>query len=70
MRRALAVALTSLAAPATALAANPYNDTDLSPSPVLDKALIAHEHAKRARRLDVGRQARGDAWVPGGDRRL
>jgi hypothetical protein len=49
MRRALAVALTSLAAPATALAANPYNDTDLSPSPVLDKALIAHEHAKRAR---------------------
>jgi hypothetical protein len=49
MRRALAIALTVLAAPATALAANPYHNTDLKPSPVLDKALFAHEHAKRVR---------------------
>jgi hypothetical protein len=50
MRRALALALTSLAVPSVALAANPYHRTDLTPSPVLDKALIAHEHAKRVRR--------------------
>jgi hypothetical protein len=49
MRRALAIALTTLAAPATALAAMPYNDADLTPSPVLDKALIAHQHAEKAR---------------------
>jgi hypothetical protein len=64
MRRALAIALTSLAAPATALAANPYNDTDLKPSPVLDKALIAHEHAKRARKAD-GKQADAAVAIPG-----
>ena len=52
MRRALAVALTALAAPATALAAKPFNDRDLKPSPVLDKALIAHQHAKRVRARD------------------
>jgi hypothetical protein len=49
MRRGLAVALTSLAVPGVAAAANPYEETDLTPSPVLDKALIAHEHAKRVR---------------------
>jgi Transglycosylase-like domain len=64
MRRALAVALTSLAAPATALAANPYKATDLKPSPVLDKALIAHEHAKRARKADR-KQADAPIAIPG-----
>ena len=50
MRRALAIALISLAAPATALAAEkPFHNEDLKSSPVLDKALIAHEHAKRVR---------------------
>jgi hypothetical protein len=49
MRRALAIALTTLAAPATALAAKPFNDSDLPSSPVLDKSLIAHQHAKKAR---------------------
>ena len=50
MRRALAIALTSLAAPATALAAEkPFHNEDLTPSPALDKALIAHEYAKRVR---------------------
>ena len=52
MRRALAVALTALAAPATALASKPFNDHDLKPSPLLDKALIADQHAKRARARD------------------
>jgi hypothetical protein len=32
-----------------AVAANPYDQTELTLSPVLDKALIAHEHAKRVR---------------------
>jgi hypothetical protein len=49
MRRALAIALATVAAPSTALAAKPYNDENLTPTPVLDKALIAHQHAKRAR---------------------
>jgi Transglycosylase-like domain len=51
MRRALAIALTSLAMPATALAAEkPFHNEGLTPSPVLDKALMAHEYAKRARK--------------------
>lgn len=50
MRRALAIALISLAAPASALAAEkPFNDEDLTPTPVLDKALLAHQNAKRQR---------------------
>lgn len=49
MRRVLAIALTTLAAPATALAATPFTNHDLLSSPVLDKSLIAHQHAKRAR---------------------
>ncbi|HEX6713622.1 MAG TPA: transglycosylase family protein [Thermoleophilaceae bacterium] len=55
MRRALAVALTTLAAPATALAAKPFNDEDLAPSPLLDKALMAHQTAKKARAADAKR---------------
>jgi hypothetical protein len=57
MRRALAVALTALATPSMALAAKPYNDNDLAPTPVLDKALIAHQHAKKARANEAKRQA-------------
>jgi hypothetical protein len=49
MRRALAIALTTLAAPGAALAAKPFNDDDLAPSPVLDKSLMAHQRAKKAR---------------------
>src|SRR3954453_22048892 len=49
MRRALAIALTTLAAPATALAAKPFDDADLVPSPALDKARMAHDHAQKAR---------------------
>ena len=66
MRRALAIALTTLAAPATALAAKPYNDTDLTSSPVLDKALIAHQHAKRerARHAKRERQAAASVAIP------
>jgi hypothetical protein len=61
MRRALAIALTTLAAPATALAAKPFNDNDLTPSPVLDKALFAHQHAQKARDRAERRTARNDA---------
>jgi Transglycosylase-like domain len=51
MRRALAIALTSLAVPATALAAEkPFHNEDLTPSPMLDKALMAHEHMQRIRK--------------------
>ena len=49
MRRALAIALMALAAPATALATKPYNDEHLTPTPALDKALMAHQHATRMR---------------------
>jgi hypothetical protein len=61
MRRALAIALTTLAAPATALAAKPFNDEDLAPSPVLDKALIAHQHAQRLRARAADRSAARDS---------
>lgn len=55
MRRALAIALTSLAVPGTALAAEkPFHDKEMPTSPMLDKALRAHERAKRQR----DRQAR------------
>jgi hypothetical protein len=54
MRRALALALTtSLAVPGTAVAAKPFQDTDLPPTPVIDKALIAHQRAAKARRDDA-----------------
>jgi Transglycosylase-like domain len=54
MRRALALALTtSLAVPATAVAAKPFQDPDLSPTPFLDKSLIAHQRAAKARRDDA-----------------
>jgi Transglycosylase-like domain len=49
MRQAIAIALTTLGLPATALAASPYEDSDLKPTPVLDKALIAHHRAHKAR---------------------
>ena len=53
MRRALALALTtSLAVPATAVAAKPFQDTDLAPTPGIDKSLIAHQRAAKARRDD------------------
>jgi hypothetical protein len=64
MRRALAIALTTLAAPATTLAAKPYNDTNLASSPVLDKALIAHQHAKRERARHAKRQAPAAVAIP------
>jgi hypothetical protein len=57
MRRALAIALTTLAAPATALAAKPFHEHDLTPSPVLDKSLIAHQYAKKARARHERREA-------------
>jgi resuscitation-promoting factor RpfB len=60
MRRALAFALTSLALPPAALASKPFNEGDLVSSPVLDKSLIAHQHAKRAR---AARAATQDARV-------
>jgi hypothetical protein len=63
MRRALAIALTALAVPATAAAAKPYNDEDLTPTPVLDKALIAHQHAKKARATRQSSDA--SAAIPG-----
>ena len=56
MRRALAFALTSLALPSAALASKPFNEKDLVSSPVLDKTLIAHQHAKRARAAHTARQ--------------
>ena len=61
MRRALAIALTTLAAPSTALAAKPFNDHDLTPSPMLDKSLIAHQYAKNARARHERREAARDA---------
>ena len=64
MRRALAIALTTLAAPATALAAKPFDDHDLRPTPVLDKALLAHQHAKRERARHAKRQAAAPVAIP------
>src|SRR5213080_1328046 len=64
MRRALALALTtSLAVPATAVAAKPFTDTDLSPTPVIDKSLIAHQRAAKARRDDA--RANAPLAIPG-----
>jgi hypothetical protein len=57
MRRALALALTSLALPSAALASKPYNDSDLQPSPLLDKSLIAHQHAKKIRKAHAATHA-------------
>src|SRR4051794_31713223 len=60
MRRALATALTALVLPSAALAAKPFEDESLTPSPALDKALMAHQHARKARaqhaRLVAARQ--------------
>src|SRR3954454_22764462 len=57
MRRALAIALTTLAAPSTALAEKPFNDADLAPSPALDKARMAHDFAQKGReRAQKGRE--------------
>ena len=64
MRRALALALTSLAVPATALAAEkPFHNQDLTPTPVLDKALLAHQNAKRQRERHA-RRAEQPAAIP------
>jgi hypothetical protein len=57
MRRVLAIALTTLAVPSAALAAQPFNDEALPSSPVLDKALMAHQHAKKARAEHAERTA-------------
>jgi hypothetical protein len=51
MRRALATALITMATPATAVAAKPYRNHELTPTPVLDKAFVAHQRAQKARRL-------------------
>jgi hypothetical protein len=63
MRRALAIALISLAAPATALATHPYKDRNLDSSPALDKSLIAHQRVHKAQR-DAARAA-APAAIPG-----
>ena len=60
MRRALATALIGLSVPATALAAQPYDEAGLTPSPMLDKALFAHQHAKKVRKAHADRKARAD----------
>jgi hypothetical protein len=49
MRRALAIALTTLAVPAAATATEPFKHDQLAQSPLVDKSLIAHQHAKKAR---------------------
>ena len=51
MRRALATALIAMAAPATALAAKPYTNDELTPTAALDKAFMAQQRAQKARRL-------------------
>jgi hypothetical protein len=51
MRRALATALITIAAPATALAAKPYTNDELTPTAALDKAFMAQQRAQKARRL-------------------
>ena len=51
MRRALATALITMAAPATALAAKPYTNDELTPTAALDKAFMAQQRAQKARRL-------------------
>jgi hypothetical protein len=61
MRRALAIALTTLAAPATALAAHPYKNDKLASSPVVDKSLIAHQRAHQVRRAAAARASRSGA---------
>jgi hypothetical protein len=72
MRRALATALTFLAAPATAVAAKPYHDKDLTPTPVIDKALVAHQRADKARKqhaaraAKAAREAKASATAPAG----
>jgi hypothetical protein len=65
MRRALVIALMGLAAPGTALAAKPFYDEDLTPTPALDKALVAHQHAKKARARHARRErARAAVTLP------
>src|SRR3954470_3224261 len=59
MRRALAIALTTLAAPATAVAEKPFKDADLVPSPALDKARMAHDFARKGRERAAARDAAG-----------
>jgi len=51
MRRALATALITMAAPATALAAKPYTNDELTPTAALDKAFMAQQRAQKAKRL-------------------
>jgi hypothetical protein len=51
MRRALATALITMAAPATALAAKPYANDELTPTAALDKAFMAQQRAQKAKRL-------------------
>jgi hypothetical protein len=53
-----------MAAPATAFAAKPYKDKDLTPTPVLDKALFAHQRAHKARQWHAARAARAAARKP------
>jgi Transglycosylase-like domain len=60
MRQPIAIALTTLGLPAAALASSPYKDEDLKPTPVLDKALIAHQRAHHARRLAARAASAGE----------
>lgn len=61
MRRALTVALATLAAPATSLAAAPYEHAAITQSTAADKSLIAHERATKARHRLERRLARAAA---------
>jgi len=63
MRRVLAIALATLAAPAMALAAHPYKEKNLDSGPTLDKSLIAHQRARKAQR-HAARSA-APAAIPG-----
>src|SRR4051812_7899538 len=65
MRRALAIALTtSLTLPASAASgAEPFKHDELAQTPVIDKSLIAHQRARKAR-LDRDRAAGRRAAAP------
>jgi hypothetical protein len=66
MRQAIAITLTTLGLPATALAASPYGDKGLKPTPVLDKAPIAHQRAHHARRAAARAASAGQpVAIPG-----
>lgn len=61
MRRAIAVALSTLATPGVALAAHPYKEQQLAQTAAIDKSLIAHQRAHHARRLAAARTAQANS---------